>query len=351
MTRYIRRACETYGIFDRLYPDNSRSFTGNLVAGGAVHKFRNAPKAMDGVKPLGICHHLGIAIHFATPEHGQSKIAERCFASLSRVIEDRPEFKGAHAGHKPGASPDAGVTPIALEEARRVLAREVNRYNAETGRRGQGMRGRSYRDVFEAGLKLRVRRVATSRQLYLAGLIYTPVAVDRWGRVTVDDCTYGDPDTQDALLKYHDPKSKTRILLGRNPDDFDQPALAYNEAGELICEGILPVKIGAYGSVDGIRTATRNRKAVTIATRRLDEAQAFMDAARFKELTDSIPDPGPLVPAPAGVVEGHFGSTLKPARVMAVDLVHESRKPRPAVPEEYLRNLDAAIAQGQAYRR
>lgn len=351
--RMIRRTCETFGIFDRLYTDNSRSFSGHLVAGGALHNFRNsaASRALDGVKPLGICHHLGIELRFATPGNGQAKIAERCFASLSRVIEDRPEFKGAHAGHSPGASPDARVTPIALEEARRIIEREVNRYNADTGRRGQGMRGRSYRDVFEAGLKLRQKRVATARQLYLAGLIYTPVAVDRWGRVTVEGWTYGDPETREALLKYHKPKEGVRILLGRNPDDFDQPALAYNEAGTLICEGILPVKPGAYGSVDGIRMAKRNRSAVKAATRRLEEAGTFMDAARFKELTDSIPDPGPLAPAPAGVVEGQFGSTLKPARLAPVEPAHEVRKARSGVPEEYLRNLDAALAQGQAQRR
>lgn len=349
--RLIWRTVEAYGIFDRLYTDNSRSFSGHLVAGGAVHKFRNSVSALQGVKPLGICHHLGIALHFATPRNGQAKIAERCFASLSRVIEDRPEFKGAHAGHSPGASPDARVIPIALEEARRIIEREVNRYNAETGRRGQGMRGRSYREVFEAGLKLRQKRVATARQLYLAGLIYTPVAVDRWGRVTVEGWTYGDPETQEALLDYHRPKTGVRILLGRNPDDFDQPALAYDQTGTLICEGILPVKAGAYGSVDGIRMAKRNRSAVKAATRRLEEAGTFMDDTRFKKLTDSIPDPGPLAPAPADVVEGQFGGTLKPARLASVEPAKELRKARSGVPEEYLRTLDAALAQGQAQRR
>ena len=350
--RLIRRTCETYGIFDGLYTDNSRSFSGHLVAGGAVHKFRNSAStlALGGVKPLGICHHLGIDIHFATPRNGQAKIAERCFASLSRVIEDRPEFKGAHAGHSPDASPDGRVTPIALEEARRIIEREVNRYNAETGRRGQGMRGRSYREVFEAGMRLRQRRVATARQLYLAGLIYTPVAVDRFGRVTIDDWTYGDPDTQDALLKHHG--GGNRILLGRNPDDFDQPALAYDEAGNLICEGIHPVKPGAYGSVDGIRIAKRNRKAVTAATRRLEEAGTFMDDARFKALTDSIPDPGPLAPAPADVVEGHFGGTLKPARLAAVgEPAPEVRKRPSGVPEEMMQNFRAALDRMEAGRR
>ena len=135
--RLIKRTCEKYGIFDRLYTDNGSAFAGHLVAGGAVHRFRNSRQKMDAVKPLGICHHLGIRLHFALPANGQAKTAERIFASLSRVIDDRPEFKGAHSGHAPGAAPDAKVIPVHLDVAREVITREVARCNNEAGRRGQ----------------------------------------------------------------------------------------------------------------------------------------------------------------------------------------------------------------------
>jgi hypothetical protein len=68
-------------------------------------------------------------------------------------------------------------------------------------------------------------------------------------------------------------------------------------------------------------------------------------------LTASIPDPGPLVPAPAGVVEGHFGGTLKPARSAAPGPAPAARKLPSDVLDEYLRNLDAAIAERQAQQR
>ena len=135
---------------DRIYPDNGRDFASHLVAGGAVHRFRNKPKSMDDVKPLGICYHLGIDLHYAIPANGQAKTAERAFASLSRVIDDRPEFKNAHAGHRPGDAPNANVVPVHIDKVRDILTREVSRYNAEPGRRGQGMNGRSYQAASQA---------------------------------------------------------------------------------------------------------------------------------------------------------------------------------------------------------
>jgi len=100
--RVIREVCELFGIFDRLYTDNGSAFAGHLVVGGIDKSFRGKAKALDAVRPLGIGHHLGIALTFARPGNGQAKVAERTFASLSRVCDARSEFAGAHVGHTPG---------------------------------------------------------------------------------------------------------------------------------------------------------------------------------------------------------------------------------------------------------
>ncbi|MDP5308156.1 transposase domain-containing protein [Paracoccus spongiarum] len=96
--RLIRNVCQIHGIFDRLYTDNGAAFAGHLVAGGAKFKWRGKGKGQPGVKPLGVCYHLGIEPIFTVPKNAQAKIAERTFATLSRDIDDRPEFEGAHAG-------------------------------------------------------------------------------------------------------------------------------------------------------------------------------------------------------------------------------------------------------------
>jgi putative transposase len=309
--RVIRQVCQAYGIFDRLYTDNGSAFAGHLVAGGAVHRFRNGGRAGEGVKPLGICHHLGIRMHFALPANGQAKFAERAFATLSRVIDDRPEFRGAHAGHAPGAAPGAGIVPVPVETARRVIEREIARHNSETGRRGQGMRGRSYGQVLDAGLAVRIRRQPTTWQLHVASLIYTDVAVDRHGRVQVDGWTYGGPETQEALLRHH---KRDRILLGRNPDDFNAPAIAWDAAGNLICEGIAPIVPGAYGSVDGARAGARNRKAARDAVAAGEAASEYLDDEKFRATLAALDiAEADTPPAPGGIVAGQFGGKLRRA--------------------------------------
>lgn len=339
--RMIKRTCETYGIFDTLYTDNGSAFAGHLVAGGNGFRFRNG-KAKSPVQPMGICKIMGIRLTHALPTNAQAKLAERTFATLSRVIDDRPEFKGAHTGHAPGAAPGPDVVPVPFELAEQVIRREVKRHNAETGRRAQGAHGRSYDLIFKALLAERVTRRATARQLYLAGLVWKPVSVDRFGQVKRDGWIYGGPSTQEALLRYH---GKGQILLGRDPDDLSAPAVAYDAEGNMICEGIEPVRRGAYDSVDGIRDAARNRKAARMAVAQAEAANGYLSDEAYRkalavldEIDTAEPDPAPRDTA---VVAGAFTG---PLRMKAKPKPEETQ----GIPEEFLRNMDTALAARRA---
>lgn len=335
--RLIRTVCKTHGIFDRLYTDNGSAFAGHLVAGGADYKWRGKARGKPGVKPLGVCYHLGINITFAIPKNAQAKIAERTFAALSRVVDDRPEFKGAHAGHAPGASPDDDVVPVPFELVERIVRREIDRHNFEEGRSGQGARGRSYAQMFHTGLAERISKFPTAQQLHYASLIYTPASVDRWGRVQVATWTYGDPATQSKLIRWH---GKGQILIGRDPDDFDAPAVAFDADGDMICNNIQPVQAGVYGSVEGAREAAKNRKAARAAVAQAEAANSYLNDSEMSAALAAL-EPAPVadMTAPTKVVGARFGSPLKPNRPASMC------KPKvEAVPEEFLRNMDAAIS-------
>lgn len=332
--RLIRDTCEAFGIFDTLYTDNGSAFAGHLVAGGNPHKFRNA--GSKAIQPPGICKHLGIKISFALPGNAQAKTAERTFAALSRVIDDRPEFSGAHAGHAPGAAPGAKVVPMPIKLVEQVVRREIDRHNRETGRRSQGARGRSYQQVFEQGLEARIQRRPTKRQLWLAGLIYSAVAVDRVGQMKVDGWVYGGPDTQSALLPYHG--EGQRVLLGRDPEDFTAPALAFDEDGLLICEGIEHVVRGAYRSAEGAQRAARNRLAARKKAAEAEAANDYMAEHDFAEALANLPDPQPMTrPAGQKVIGGRFGGPTR-------DRSAADAPGKGSVPAEFLRNMDRALA-------
>lgn len=328
----IVETCRRHGIFQRLYTDNGSAFAGHVVAGGSVEKGHR--KAADGAfKPLGVCDQLGIEVTFALPGNAQAKIAERTFATLSRVVDDRPELRDAHSGHAPGASPSVGVSPVSVETVQRVLRREVARHNAAPGRRSQGANGRSYAQVFEDGLIGQLIRRPTANQLYMAGLIYKPVAVDRNGQVHIDGYTYGDVDTQLELIGHHG--NGQRIMLGRNPYDLDAPAIAFDADLNLICRDILPVKAGAYNSMDGIRLGARNRKHAAKLARDTAETAKFMsqeELARFNAQLDAALAPvkgASEAATTGGVTRGHFTAKVsdKPGR-------KEPKSPPPSAPVE-----------------
>ena len=337
-SRLIRSVSREHGIPDKVYTDNGSAFAGHLVAGGADFKRRGKGRDKPGLKPLGVCYHLGIGLTFAIPKNAQAKIAERTFAVLSRGIDDRPEFRGAHAVHAPGATPTSDVAPVPVAVADALCRREIDRHNREEGRRSAGARGRSYEAVFREGLAERVVRKPTAAQLYLAGLVYKPASVDRWGRVQVDTWTYGDIASQAALLPWH---KKGQILIGRDPDSFDAPAVAFDDRGELICDGILPVKQGVYDSVEGAKEASKMRKAQRAAVDQAEAANGYVADAEFAAALDDLGTQEPDTPAePAKVVGGRFGSPLQPKRKACP--ASEPRE-RTSIPSEMLENFDRKL--------
>lgn len=307
--RLIVGAVKRYGLFDNLQTDNGSAFTSRRVAGQQTNHFR---KVRIDPQP-GACDVLGINLKYNLPGNAQPKSAERVFRTLSRVIDNRPEFKHAHTGHEAGARPKTNGPPVSVEKLRETFGREISRHNAEEGRRNQGANGRSYDQQFNDLLANRVPRKATEQQLYHASLIYEWRAVDRDGRIRINNWVYGDHETVNALLPHHEAGKK--VLFGYDPTDFRAPGVAYDENMRLICTGIAHVERGAYDSAEGIRQASRNRKAARKAVQGAEAANNRMDDDKFEQLLTQLSDvEGDTVPAEPEapkVVAGHFGSPLR----------------------------------------
>jgi len=190
-------------------------------------------------------------------------------------------------------------------------------------------------------------RIPTARQLYLGGLIWKPVSVDRIGQVLVNGWGYGDPVTQENLLPYRkggakNPKGGVKINFGRDPDDFSAPAMAYDLNGKLICGNIAPFKRGAYGSVDGIRDAAHKRKAAKVDIKAAGRANNYLDDAAYNRamaaLDFAIDTEDSPMPPSQKVVGARFGIPLQDNPPL------ENESAQAAIPEEFRQNMDIALA-------
>jgi len=94
--------------------------------------------------------------------------------------------------------------------------------------------------------------------------------------------------------------------------------------------------------VTGIRDAARNRKAARTAVATAEAANDYLTDAEFKAALALLDAPDPVPNDQEDhVVAGRFGAPLK-------DRPCQALKAQEAVPVEYLRNMDAALADRRA---
>lgn len=308
----ILETCDRYGIFDQLLTDNSRSFSGLLVAGGVKHKFRNSGSRLPEWEPPGVCEHLGIELKFTLPHNPGAKIPESKFAKWSRRIDTRPEFAGAHSGHNPLDKPNGNETPVPIALVREIYAREMARDNAKAGRRTQNARkGESYDQTFNRLLQSRIHRPMQPKQRWRASLLYQVRTVDRLGQIRVNGWVYGKDSldgSQERLLPY----AGLPVLIGTDPSNYAAPAIAFDmDTRREIMAGIQPDLEGDYMDQDGAREASKERARLRKITREIETRHSRDLSDFYADLNDGR-DLGCLDdPARANVVKPNFKDPIR----------------------------------------
>lgn len=128
------------------------------------------------------------------------------------------------------------------------------------------------------------------------------------------------------------------MLLGRDPEDLTAPAIVFDVDGKRICEGVEHVVRGAYRSADGARRAARNRQAAAKDAAKAQASNDYMAVSDFEAALADLPNLAPAAPvAPAKVVGARFGGSVR-------DRAPDTTPEPPRVPEEFLRNMDRALA-------
>jgi len=189
-----------------------------------------------------------------------------------------------------------------------VVRREVAHHNAQLGRRGAGMNGRSFDQVFAEGVARRPARRVTAEQLRLCLLASKPVSMDpRDHAVRVEGHRYWSPEL--AAVK------PQKVIVRFDPEAFDRPAYVYSLDGRLLAEapriaaGSFDSHSDAQAQRKRVRDFKRTTKAAAEAMRRLEAAD--VEAA----LAASAPVQPEIVAIDEKVVALNFTAPRKPEQL------------------------------------
>lgn len=307
---------DRYDIFDELRTDNGRAFASKKVSGGAKHRFRGKKPTKDEPEELGILTLIGSKVGFAKPRRGQSKPIERGFRDVAEQIDTLPEFKGGYCGHRPDAKPeDFTGTPVDIDIAEAVYARELREHNERLGRRTEICKGRlSFAQVFAESYKQRHRRILTpaQRQYFMSDMAYLKPHRDT-GALTSKGFTWWSAEHQDTLLQHRHGK----VCVMFDPNDRSKPVTVLDAKGNLIVEALPCLQRGRFDSTEDARQHERGKAQIKAAARRDLKGRNLMAAAELAAIQKRVDEakPAPVPPISetnvTGAVFGAPGAKAK----------------------------------------
>ena len=300
-----------HGIPAHVIVDNGRGIASKLLTGGSATRYRFKIRPED---PLGLLTQLvgESGIHWTTPYSGQSKPIERAFRDFASDIAKDYRFAGAYTGNSPTAKPENyNSAAIGAGRVAEVVGQGIAAHNSRGHRRGRGLEGRSFDDVFAESAAAHAADIArpTAEQLsrwLLAAHGITASA--QTGAVQLFGNRYWSEDLSAALAGR--PAAERKVIVRCDPERLDRPVRVETPDGRLIgCaqpQGSVPV-LSAEQARETARDTARAKKLTRqqVALQlRMDEREA---TAALDEAARIAAETGQPQPAAATVVAGAFG--------------------------------------------
>ena len=290
----IASTVRKYGIFEEMHFDNGREYAAKEVSGKAANRFRGKTRDDDYEGALA---RLGCKVTFVKPYSGRSKPIERFWRDVASDLSKHPAFEGAYTGNSPSNKPsNYGTRTVDEAVFRRVAADVLHELNTRTGRRGDGMDGRSFAQVFEESYAKAPIRKATEEQIREILLRTVRVKAGPDGRIRFLGNFYAHPWTRELagqhLIARYDADD---LMGGLHLYDLDDIALGHVECQQ---------KTG-YTDVVSAKRDQKRRKEVKALDRKRAELERRFDPERLAEM--HLQAPSAAEPAPkATVIEGMF---------------------------------------------
>ena len=297
-----------YGIPGHVFLDNGRGAAAKVFTGGAKNRFRFRVKRDD---PIGLLTRVVGAerIHWTTPYHGQSKPIERAFRDLATDIAKDYRLRGAWTGNRPDAKPENYRSrAVSLEALRSVVAEGIRLHNARRGRRGLGMEGRSFDEVFEASYRAHTAEIPRPTEAQLSRWLLTAAAITAErasGAVRLFGNRYWSERLAETLSGR--PAALRRVVVRFDPDHLDRPVAVETPDGRLIAraapQGAVPF-LDSQAAREEARASNRLKK---LAREQL-AIHRRMDARRLESLMNDAGGAEDVHAAPDNVLaRGVFG--------------------------------------------
>lgn len=277
---------ESYGIPDRIYLDNGRSFASKWISGGAATRYRFKVREED---PEGLLVTLGIEPRWTNPYSGQSKPIERAWGDLAENISKHPFCAGAYTGNKPDAKPENyGSRAVPLDGFRAHVGREIAEHNARLGRKSQTCKGRSFDETFQASIDGgAIVRWPTASQRALWLLASEAIRAQKGsGEIHYHGNRYWSRE----LNQY----AGQKVTIRFDPDNLHSSIRAYDLRNTLICEAPCIADAG-FDDQDAARQHARKRRDYQKAVAAEKAAIAALTAA---QLADLLAKGEPAMPQP-----------------------------------------------------
>lgn len=279
---------EDFGIPADMYLDNGRAFASKLISGGSPTRFRFRVRADE---PSGVLTQLGVRCHWTTPYSGQSKPIERAFRDLAEEIAKHPLCQGAYTGNTPAAKPENyGRTAIPFEDLEALVAPEIVRHNTREGRRGCGMNGRSFlqvwKDKIDAGAFVQRGSIEQRRMLLLAS---EQIAVRR-DQPAIH--FMGNRYWHESLID----QAGSKIVIRFDPRALWEPVAVYGLDGRYLCTADC-IDMTGFDDSEAAHRHSRDRRAFERAQRQAAALGKRLSDDEFKRfLASATPEAAPDAP-------------------------------------------------------
>ncbi|MCX9146591.1 transposase domain-containing protein [Erythrobacter sp. WG] len=281
-----------WGIPGHVVLDNGRAFASKWITGGSKTRFRF--KIRDE-EPMGLLPGLGVKTHFTIPYRGQSKPIERAFRDLCDSIAKHPAFEGAYTGNSPMAKPENyGSRAVEWDRFCAVVAEGIADHNAQTGRRTETAKGRSFDEVFaESYAVAPIQKVVDPAVLRMALLAADQKLVGRQtGVLELEGNRYWHP--QMFALRGQ------RVTVRFDPDNLHSSVHLYDTQGHYLMEAELLADEG-FATTAGAKETAKRAANVKRRAKELEAAERLLSpdqvaALQARPIPEIKPEPGVVRP-------------------------------------------------------